>query len=213
MLKFRNKKKVFFPKFSLVIWLLTLVAAILALVYQDSDQLNARFAINPSLMAEQLNQSWLQIYRLFSSLFLHGSWLHWSGNMLVFLIIALPLEKKIAGFWFLLIYFSAGIIANIVSLYQLGNSEHFLLGASGAVSGLLGAWLLLFPKLKIRIIIPIGLYLQKARIPIVLIALIWLSLQIILQLTSHQDYPVVWMSHIVGFITGFFVAWLYRIFS
>lgn len=213
MLKFRSKKRIFFPKFSLAIWLLTLLAVILALVYEDSDHLNAEYAINPALMASQLNQSWLQVYRLFSALFLHGSWQHWAGNMLVFLIIALPLEKKIAGFWFLLIYFSSGFVANIVSIYQLGDSEHFLLGASGAVSGLLGAWLLLFPRLKISIIIPIGLYFQKARIPIVLIALIWLSLQIILQLTSHQDYPVVWMSHIVGFITGFFVAWLYRIFS
>ena len=213
MLRFRSKKKTFFPKFSLIIWVLTLLAIIAALVYKKSEYLNVEYAINPALMADQLNQSWLQVYRLFSALFLHGSWQHWAGNMLVFLIIALPLEKKIAGFWFLLIYFSSGLVANIVSIYQLGYSDHFLLGASGAVSGLLGAWLLLFPRLKISIIIPIGLYFQKARIPIALIAFIWLSLQIILQLTSHQDFPVVWMSHIVGFITGFFVAWLYRIFS
>ncbi len=213
MLNFRSKKKTFFPKFSLTIWFLTLLTVILALVYKNSDQLNALYAINPSLMADQLNQSRWQVYRLFSSLFLHGSWQHWAGNMLVFLIIALPLEKKIAGFWFLLIYFSAGFVANIVSIYQLGDSGHYLLGASGAVSGLLGAWLLLFPRQRISVIVPIGFYLQKVRIPIVLLALTWLSLQIILQLTSPQDYSVVWMSHIVGFIIGFFVAWLYRIFS
>ncbi|MCF6300123.1 MAG: rhomboid family intramembrane serine protease, partial [Proteobacteria bacterium] len=97
-MNFRSKKKVFFPKFSLAIWFLTLLAVVLALAYKGIDQLNASYAINPSLMADQLNQSRWQIYRLFSSLFLHGSWQHWAGNMLVFLIIALPLEKKIAGF-------------------------------------------------------------------------------------------------------------------
>ncbi len=213
MLKFRSKKKVFFPKFSLLIWILTLIAVVASLVYKKNTELNSLYAINPSQMADQLNQSWLQIYRLFSALFLHGSWQHWAGNRLVFLIIALPLEKKIAGFWFLTIYFSAGFLGNIVSIYQLDDSNNFLLGSSGAVSGILGAWLLLFPSFRINVIIPIGLYLQKARIPIILLALIWLSLQIILQLTSQQDYPVVWMSHIVGFIVGFFVAWLYRIFS
>ena len=213
MLKFRSKKKIFFPKFSLMIWVLTLIAVVASLVYNRSTELNELYAITPSQMADQLNQSWLQTYRLFTALFLHGSWQHWAGNMLVFLIVALPLEKKIAGFWFLIIYFSAGFIGNIVSIYQLGSSNSFLLGSSGAVSGILGAWLLLFPNFRISVIIPVGLYLQKARIPIVLLVLIWLSLQIILQITSKQDYPVVWMSHIVGFIVGFFVAWLYRIFS
>ena len=213
MLKFRSKKKIFFPKFSLMIWILTLIAIVLSMVYNRSTELNELYAITPSQMGDQLNQSMLQTYRLFTALFLHGSWQHWAGNMLVFLIVALPLEKKIAGFWFLIIFFAAGFIGNIVSIYQLSSSNSFLLGSSGAVSGILGAWLLLFPNFRISVIIPIGLYLQKARIPIVLLVLIWLSLQIILQITSQQNYPVVWMSHIVGFIVGFFVAWLYRIFS
>lgn len=211
MLKFRSKKKVYFPKFSLLIWVVTLLIIVYALYYNQSSYLNDMYAVKPSQLADYLNQSWLQIYRLFSNLFLHGSWQHWAGNMLLFLIIALPLERKIGGFWFLLVYFASGFVANIVSIYQLGDSQHILLGASGAVSGLLGAWLLLFPRQKISVVIPIGLYLQKARIPIVILALIWLSIQIILQLTSKQDYPIVWVSHIVGFIIGFLVAWLYRI--
>jgi len=75
----------------------------------------------------------------------------------------------------------------------------------------LGAWLILYPKQKISVVIPIGLYLQKAKIPILLLAFIWLSIQIILQMISQVDYPIVWVSHIVGFIIGFLVAWLYRI--
>lgn len=211
MLKFASKKKVYFPKFSLLIWVVTLLAIICALYYKDQIKLNQLFAIKPSQLADQLHQSWLQIYRLLSALFLHGSWQHWAGNMILYLIIALSLEKKLGGFWFVIIYFVSGFMANVFSIYQLGNSSNYLLGASGAVSGLLGAWLLLYPRQKISVIIPIGFYMQKAKIPILFLALIWLSIQIILQLTSHQDYPIVWVSHIVGFIVGFFIAWLYRV--
>ena len=211
MLRFRSKKKTYFPKFSLLIWLLTLAAILWSEYYQDRYNLDQLLAINPSEISQHLNQSWWHVLRLSTALFLHGSWQHWAGNMILFLIIAFPLEKKVGGFWFLLIYFISGFAGNLTCIYQLGDSVKYLLGASGAVSGLLGAWLMLFPQQKISIVIPIGLYFQKAKVPILLLALIWLSIQIVLQLLSQQDHPIVWMTHIVGFIVGFFVAWLYRI--
>ena len=76
---------------------------------------------------------------------------------------------------------------------------------------MLGAWLMLFPTQRINVIIPIGLYIQRARIPISLLAGLWLSIQIILQLINSQNNSIVWSAHIVGFIVGFFVAWLYRV--
>ena len=181
--------------------------------YKDEVDLNKTFAINPSEIIDLIRNSWWYTLRLISALFLHGNWQHWAGNMLLYLIIALPLEKRVGGFWFVLFYFISGFAANISSIYLLTGSNHYLLGASGAVSGLLGAWLMLFPRQRISIIIPIGFYLQKAKIPMLLLALIWLSIQIILQLNSQQSYPIVWGSHIVGFIVGFFVAFLYRISS
>jgi len=196
---------------SIAIWLLTLFSVVLSTYYSDVVALNKLFAINPSELMTSINQSWVQTFRLISALFLHGNWQHWAGNMILFIIIALPLERRIGGFWFVVIYFVSGFAANLASIYQLEHSVRYLLGASGALSGLLGAWLILYPKQNISIIIPIGLYLQKAKIPILLLAFIWLSLQIILQLVSENDYPVVWVSHIVGFIVGFFMAWLYRI--
>ncbi|MFK8012831.1 MAG: rhomboid family intramembrane serine protease, partial [Marinicellaceae bacterium] len=179
--------------------------------YPDFFNFNKCFAINPSELANDIHQSWWHVLRLISALFLHGSWQHWAGNMVLFLIIALSLERRVGSFWFLIIYFVSGFAGNIASLYQLGQSSYYLLGASGALSGLLGAWLLLYPKQNISVIIPIGLYLQKAKIPILLLAFTWLGLQIVLQLVGNQEDPIVWVSHIVGFIIGFFVAWLYRI--
>ena len=211
MLKFRDKKKIFFPKFSILIWLITFIAIIFTEYYQKTINLNQIFAIVPSQMTGDIHQSWFYTLKLISALFLHGNWQHWIGNMIPFLIIALPLEKKLGGFWFVLIFFISGFAANISSIYQLSDSSHYLIGASGAVSGLLGAWLLLFPRQRISVIIPIGFYLQKTKIPILILAIVWLSIQIILQLNSQLDFPIVWLSHIVGFIVGFLVAWLYRV--
>jgi membrane associated rhomboid family serine protease len=211
MLKFREKKKLFFPKFSILIWLISFIAIILTEYYQGTFNLHQTFAIVPSFVADNISKSWLYILNLITALFLHGNWQHWVGNMIPFLIIALPLEKKLGGFWFILIFFVSGFAANISSIYHLSESDNYLIGASGAVSGLLGAWLLLFPRQKISVVLPIGFYLQKTKIPILLLALIWLSIQIILQLNSQLDFPIVWLSHIVGFIIGFLVAWLYRV--
>ncbi|HHL31507.1 MAG TPA: rhomboid family intramembrane serine protease [Oceanospirillales bacterium] len=211
MLKFKNKKKSFFPKFSILIWLFTLLALLISIFYKDNFDINHLFAIVPSDIPRQIATSQWQVLRLIAALFLHGSWQHWAGNMILFLIIALPLEKKVGGFWFVLIYFISGFAANVSSIYQLSDSSHYLLGASAAVSGLLGAWLLLFPKQKISVIIPIGLYFQKAKLPVLLLALIWLSIQLILQITSQDGFPIVWGAHIVGFIIGFLVALLYRV--
>lgn len=211
MLIFRDKKKLHFPKFSILIWLITFAALILTEFYQDTFYLNKYFAIVPSHVNADISASWFNIFKLISALFLHGSWQHWAGNMILYLIIALPLERKVGGYWFLLIYLVSGFAANVSGIYQLSHSDYYLIGASGAVSGLLGAWLLLFPRQKISIVIPIGIYLQKAKVPIIFLALIWLTIQIILQLTSQHDLHVVWLSHIIGFIIGFLVAWLYRV--
>ena len=204
---FQTRKKTSIPKFTILIWLTTLVALLLMMF--SSLDLTALFAIIPTEIVAQTQQVWWHFLKIFSALFLHGSWQHWLGNMLLFLIIALPLEKIVGGFWFLLIYFVAGFAANVTSIILLNESSHYLLGASGAVSGLLGAWIMLFPTQSVSIIIPVGFYIQKAKIPIILLAIIWLSFQILLQLINQDNYTIVWSSHIIGFISGFFMAWLY----
>jgi len=122
MLKFKSKRKSRFPKFSILVWLITLLAIILSSYYKERFNLNLIFAINPS----QLNQSWEQLLRLISALFLHGSWQHWAGNMILYIIIALPLERKVGGFWFVLIYLIAGFAGNLYSVLQLSSSTHYI---------------------------------------------------------------------------------------
>ncbi len=208
---FKTKKTRYFPKYSILIALVSLGVIIYWQFYPENRENIFQFAIIPSQFLQSLQQDWLQISKLFSSLLIHGNWQHWLGNMVLFIVIGPILERKVGGFWFLLMFFISGFLGNLYSIYQLQESTSYLLGASGAVSGLLGVWLMLYPRHQISILIPIGLYIEKAKIPIVIILLIWFALQVLLQFASSMKFPVVWGSHIVGFVTGLILAVVYKV--
>ena len=111
----------------------------------------------------------------------------------------------------MLMFFISGVFGNIYSVYHLHDSTDILVGASGAVSALLGAWLMLFPKHQISIVIPIGLYMERTKIPIVIVIFIWLALQFLFEYLGSMDQPVVWGAHIVGFLSGLMLSFIYRI--
>lgn len=211
MLKFRTKKKSRVPKFSILLWIFSLIVMLYLHFIPTSKAWVYEFAVRPSLFWTLINQSNLYIFELFSSLLIHADWKHWFGNMIVFAIIAPSLERRMGALWFVAIFFLSGFLGNLYSVFVLAESNLYLLGASGAVSGLLGSWLMLYPGHQIQIIIPIGLYLQKAEIPIIIIILIWLILQFLFQYIGSLEHPVVWGAHIVGFLAGFLLSFLYRI--
>jgi membrane associated rhomboid family serine protease len=209
---FKTKKTRYFPKYSILIGLVSLIVVVYWQWMPENRDNIFQFAIIPSKFLHSLHQDWMQIMKLFSALLIHGNWNHWFGNMLLFLLIGPILERKVGGFWFLLMFFISGFLGNLYSIYQLQESQSYLLGASGAVSGLLGVWLMLYPRHQISIIIPIGLYIQRAKIPIVIILLIWLALQVLLQYVSSVNFPVVWGAHIIGFVSGLILGVIYKIF-
>lgn len=151
-----------------------------------------------------------EILRLITSLFLHGNWVHWLINYSIFILLAFAIEKVIGGQKFLLVFLLSGLIGNLFASYFLQQQDNILIGASGAVSGLIGYWLVLFPRKKINFILPIGLYLQKTSMPIAVVIILWLLVQIILQFQPHPDYDIAWISHIMGFTTGFILAWFVK---
>jgi membrane associated rhomboid family serine protease len=209
---FRTKKTKYVPKYSILIGIVSLFVVVYWQLFPESREYIFQFAIIPTQFIQSLHQDWLEFFKLFSALLIHGSWKHWFGNMLLFLLIAPILERKVGGFWFLLMFFISGFLGNIYAIFQLSDSNSYLLGASGAVSGLLGVWLMLYPTQQISILIPIGLYIQRAKIPIVIILFIWLALQILLQFVSSNKFPVVWGAHIVGFISGLILGFIYKFF-
>lgn len=211
MLKFKQKKRNNFPKVSLILWMMSLIIMLVIEVFPSHKESIYNFAIRPEQLFQLIAQSKIYLFELFSSLMIHASWNHWIGNMITFAIIAPALERKVGAFWFLILFFLSGFFGNLYSVIQFQDSNHYLLGASGAISGLLGAWLMLYPKHKIDVVIPIGLYIERAKIPVIIMIAIWLLIQFIFQYMGSFDQPIVWLAHVVGFFTGFLLSLMYRI--
>ena len=206
MINFSSQKRKHFPYLSSLLGLILLFVMLWLAWSEDDHQIYADWAIKtqgffPSIAAEPK-----QVFGLLSSLFVHGNWSHWLINCSVFVLLAFSIERVLGWPRFMLLYFGAGILGNLVACLTLSSSNHVLLGASGAVSGLIGAWLALFPGRNIRFILPIGLYLQKMSMPLTVVVFLWLSIQVTLQFMASNLYNVAWISHIAGFTAGFLLA-------
>lgn len=210
MINFSNKTPSYFPYVSVLVSLLLLFFLILNELTEYRPQIMRLYAIQTEGYWALIQNQPTEIFRTVTSLFLHGNWVHWLVNYSIFVLLAFSIEKVISGHKFLLVFLLAGIIGNLVASFFLQNQDNVLIGASGAVSGLIGYWLVLFPRKKINFILPIGLYLQKTSMPIAVVIFLWLVVQIILQFQPHPSYDIAWISHIMGFASGFFLAWFIK---
>ncbi len=168
------------------------------------------YAIKTKEYWPMLTHQPLESLRLFTALFLHGNWLHWVINNSIFLLLAFAIERVIGSQKFLLVFLLAGLVGNLFASFFLQSQDNLLIGASGAVSGLIGLWLVMFPKKKINFILPIGLYMQKTSMPLAVVIILWLLVQVILQFQPNPSYDIAWISHIMGFTTGFLLAWFVK---
>jgi|GEM_PF-1899750 len=168
------------------------------------------YAIHTSTYWDLIQQHPLELLRLVTATFIHGNWLHWIINSSIFLLLAFSIEKVIGGQKFFFVFISCGLVGNLVASLLLQEQDNLLIGASGAVSGLIGVWLVMFPRKKIDFILPIGLYLQKTSMPLAVVIILWLVVQVILQFQPSPSYDIAWISHIIGFTTGFLLAWFVK---
>ncbi len=141
-------------------------------------------------------------FTLITAMFMHGSWMHLLGNMLYLFIFGDNLEHRLGKSRFLIFYLLTGVIASlshVFSTYFLQQSSVIpSLGASGAISGVLGGYLLLFPKLKVKALF---LY-QVVVIPAALALGVWIAFQIVSGMLSGGGGGVAYAAHIGGFIAG-----------
>lgn len=136
---------------------------------------------------------------VFTSMFMHGSWLHIIGNMLYLHIFGDQIEDRLGHFRFLVFYIVCGIVASLAHVYSAPNALIPSLGASGAIAGVLGAYLILFPRNGVRVLV--------FRDVIIMPASIVLGLWILLQFVGQSNDPasgggVAYMAHIGGFVSG-----------
>jgi membrane associated rhomboid family serine protease len=146
---------------------------------------------------------------IFSSMFLHGGFIHIIGNMLYFWIFGNNIEDVLGHLKFLLFYLICGIGAALTHILSAPDSTLPTLGASGAIAGVLAAYLVLFPRARILTLIPIFFFIELAELPAFLIIGLWFVLQLANGVASITSLPiaagaggVAWFAHIGGFLTG-----------
>lgn len=147
---------------------------------------------------------------LITSQFLHGGLLHVGGNMLYLWIFGNNVEDAMSRARFLLFYVICGIAAALSHAFMHASSPVPMIGASGAVSGVLGAYLLLFPRAQVRTLIVFGLYVRTVPIPAMIVLLFWFVLQFVNVSIARGDGGVAWLAHIGGFVAGMGLIGLFK---
>jgi membrane associated rhomboid family serine protease len=147
-----------------------------------------------------------RFFPLFSSMFLHGGWIHLIGNMLYLWIFGDNIEDRLGHGRFVLFYLLCGLAAALTQIYLNPTSRIPMVGASGAVAGVLGAYLLLFPHSRILALIPLGFFIQLAEIPALIFLVFWFLMQFLSGAVSitaaSSGGGVAWWAHIGGFVSG-----------
>jgi membrane associated rhomboid family serine protease len=148
-------------------------------------------------------------FTLFTSMFLHGGWMHLIGNMLFLWVFGDNVEDRWGHLKFLIIYLVCGVAASLTHIFFNLNSSLPSLGASGAISGILGAYLVLFPKNRIRVLSRVGII----SVPAIVMLGFWILLQFISQMAemgrTTESSGVAYWAHIGGFLAGIIFAFLF----
>lgn len=142
---------------------------------------------------------------VFSSMFMHGGLFHLGGNMLYLWIFGNNIEDVLGHLRFLVFYLSCGIFAAYAHALTSADSLIPMIGASGAVSGILGAYLLLFPRANVHTLIFLGFFITTVKIPALIVIGFWAIIQFINGLIStglHRGGGIAWFAHIGGFLIG-----------
>lgn len=146
---------------------------------------------------------------LLTSMFLHGGWMHLGGNMLYLWIFGDNIERLVGHLRFLTFYLLCGFAAGLAHIFFSLNSVIPTVGASGAISGVLGGYLLLFPKNRVRVLTRGGV----AHVPAVLVLGFWIFIQLINGMGSiantSETGGVAYLAHIGGFVAGLLLVSLF----
>jgi membrane associated rhomboid family serine protease len=144
---------------------------------------------------------------VFSSMFMHGGFMHLAGNMLYLWIFGNNVEDYLGRIKFVIFYLVSGIAAVALFTVISPNSEVPLIGASGAIAGVLGAYLVLYPRARIQALIFLGFFIQTIRVPAAILLGFWFLMQLLYGLPDlmggSQGGGVAWFAHVGGFAFGY----------
>jgi membrane associated rhomboid family serine protease len=165
------------------------------------------FAMIPSNFANGIDPG--DIADIFTSMFMHGGLAHIAGNMLYLWIFGDNVEDRMGPVMYLAFYLVGGVVASLTHLLTNPASQIPTVGASGAISAVLGAYLVLYPQSRIMTLIPLGFYMRMTMVPAIIVLGLWFVLQLFSGLMSMGGPDVggvAFWAHIGGFVTGLVLA-------
>jgi membrane associated rhomboid family serine protease len=173
-------------------------------VEQFVGGLSQQYAMIPANVTQNFGLAWLTI---FTSMFLHGGWLHLGGNMLSLWIFGNNVEDTLGRVRYLLFYLACGAVGAMAHIYTDPNSTIPTIGASGAVAGIMGGYLILFPHAQILTIVPIFIISTLMDVPAIVVIGLWALLQFFSANWLGgggmlRGGGVAYMAHVGGFVAG-----------
>src|SRR5687768_6128464 len=201
-----------FPFINLMLILINVLAFFYE-IQMDTSALKAfifEWGLIPARLLSDTSTAWSTI---FTSMFLHGGWFHIINNMWVLFIFGDNVEARMGGIRYLVFYLLSGVAAVLLQTYVLPSSTVPMIGASGAVAGVLGAYLILFPHSRIASLVPILFIFTIIEIPAVIFLLFWFGSQLYSGLFAIQGSSgsgIAWWAHIGGFLFGIVMVFFFR---
>lgn len=162
-------------------------------------------AIPSSLINFESRQPIHPVLTIFTSMFMHGGLFHLAFNMLYFWIFGNNIEERLGHLRFMLFYLFCGVVAALSHALGSPGSNIPMIGASGAVSGMLGAYILLFPMAKVSTLVFLGFYITVIKIPALIVIGFWAIIQVVSGLISQgtaDQGGIAFLAHVGGFIAG-----------
>jgi membrane associated rhomboid family serine protease len=155
----------------------------------------------------------LRLTSLVTSMFLHGGWWHLIGNMWFLWVFGSHIEDVMGAPRFLLFYLTCGVVSAAVQLAMSLGSPVPTLGASGAIAGVMGAFLVLYPRVRVTTLIFIIFFVTTVEIPAAFMLIYWFLIQLVSGLFSSGSFSdsggVAWFAHVGGFLAGLFLIRLF----
>jgi membrane associated rhomboid family serine protease len=169
------------------------------------------YALIPSNLFDGIDAG--DITDVFTSMFMHGGWMHLIGNMLYLWIFGDNIEDRLGHIGYLIFYLAGGIAAALLQVVINPSSGIPMVGASGAIAAVLGAYLVMYPNSRVYTFVPIGYFARLTLMPAIVVLGLWFLLQILSgvgSLGALNEGGTAYFAHIGGFIFGLVGGWLFK---
>ncbi|MBV9613361.1 MAG: rhomboid family intramembrane serine protease [Acidobacteriaceae bacterium] len=191
--------------------ILLIVVNVLCFLYEMAQPIymRDRFIEHYALIPDQLHLS-----TLVTSMFLHGGWLHLLGNMWFLWVFGSHIEDAMGSAKFLVFYLISGVASAAVQFVTSVGSPVPTIGASGAIAGVMGAFLVLYPRVRVVTLIFIVVFVTTVELPAAFMLIYWFALQLLSGLGSltsvTQAQGIAWFAHVGGFLAGILLVRIFQ---